>query len=661
MPSKNKVEEETSLLKSESSIDEYGDNGFTCTTGYKQDYYTWRRDQIAKEKLEAKTRWFVYISHFLSAWGDRMWSFGVGIFLVQLEPISLRLVAVYGFANGGAILLLGAIVGDWVDKTARLSAAKWTLVIQNLSVCLCSILVYFVFQYHDEIKEVWPQQGLADLSYAVIIIISIIGNLASEGRKIAVERDWIVVICGRDKDLLASMTSFLRSIDLTTLILAPVVTGQIIAFTVIGYGALFIAAWNLVSVVIEYIFIVKVYEEVPALKAVKNKDRGSVEEPTDKNSPLMNEEQITVNEDLGPAGSSHQQNKQPLDLDETSLKTERAIKSMTGDEEPDDSSSRGNCGRCLGKVFKSFIILYRGWSTYMKYDVAFAGLGLSMLYMTVLGFDNITTGYAISQGISESILGFLMAAGALVGILGTVVYPYIRRRIGLERTGLFGFLAEILVLTLCVAAVWAPGSPFDLLYKSRLPKGEMVDLNKCNNVSLIDNNQTIIFATNETTLGYNYTSDLILANQSVLCNATGGGENEGPDSYISISLLMGGIIAARFGLWIADLTITQLFLEAVVERERGIVNGVQSSLNQCADMLKFLMVIVAPEPEVFGILVLISFSFICIGWVFYAKYSRSARGHLFHFEKVAVCLDSKKDLPVTDMTQRDDDDSRSRS
>ncbi|XP_033762325.1 solute carrier family 40 member 1-like isoform X2 [Pecten maximus] len=616
---------------------------------------------MAKEKLEAKTRWFVYISHFLSAWGDRMWSFGVGIFLVQLEPISLRLVAVYGFANGGAILLLGAIVGDWVDKTARLSAAKWTLVIQNLSVCLCSILVYFVFQYHDEIKEVWPQQGLADLSYAVIIIISIIGNLASEGRKIAVERDWIVVICGRDKDLLASMTSFLRSIDLTTLILAPVVTGQIIAFTVIGYGALFIAAWNLVSVVIEYIFIVKVYEEVPALKAVKNKDRGSVEEPTDKNSPLMNEEQITVNEDLGPAGSSHQQNKQPLDLDETSLKTERAIKSMTGDEEPDDSSSRGNCGRCLGKVFKSFIILYRGWSTYMKYDVAFAGLGLSMLYMTVLGFDNITTGYAISQGISESILGFLMAAGALVGILGTVVYPYIRRRIGLERTGLFGFLAEILVLTLCVAAVWAPGSPFDLLYKSRLPKGEMVDLNKCNNVSLIDNNQTIIFATNETTLGYNYTSDLILANQSVLCNATGGGENEGPDSYISISLLMGGIIAARFGLWIADLTITQLFLEAVVERERGIVNGVQSSLNQCADMLKFLMVIVAPEPEVFGILVLISFSFICIGWVFYAKYSRSARGHLFHFEKVAVCLDSKKDLPVTDMTQRDDDDSRSRS
>ncbi|XP_069110460.1 ferroportin-like [Argopecten irradians] len=369
----------------------------------------------------------------------------------------------------------------------------------------------------------------------------------------------------------------------------------------------------------------------------------------------MNEDQITVAED------HDQHNKQTLDLDETSLKTERAIKTLSEDEKADDSSCQDNCYGCLGKFFKSFIILYRGWSTYMKYDVAFAGLGLSMLYMTVLGFDNITSGYAISQGVSESILGFLMAAGAIVGILGTVVYPHIRKRIGLERTGLFGFLAEIFVLTLCVAAVWAPGSPFDPLFRSRVPKVETIISTKCENSSNIGIvNETIVFIGNETDLGYNYT-DFILANESAICNETDSGESEGPESYISISLLMGGIIAARFGLWIADLTITQLFLEAVAERERGIVNGVQSSLNQCADMLKFLMVIVAPEPEVFGILVLISFSFICIGWLFYAKYSRSARGHLFHFEKVTACLDSKSALPVTDMTQRESDHLRSRS
>lgn len=83
------------------------------------------------------------------------------------------------------------------------------------------------------------------------------------------------------------------------------------------------------------------------------------------------------------------------------------------------------------------------------------------------------------------------------------------------------------------------------------------------------------------------------------------------------------------------MTITQLFLEAIIEQERGLVLGVQTSLNQLMDMLKFVMVIVAPEPEVFGVLVLISFAFVLIGFMCYAKYSRSVRGHLFHiFDKI---------------------------
>ena len=91
------------------------------------------------------------------------------------------------------------------------------------------------------------------------------------------------------------------------------------------------------------------------------------------------------------------------------------------------------------------------------------------------------------------------------------------------------------------------------------------------------------------------------------------------------------------GLWMADLTITQMFLENVEESQRGIVNGVQTSLNQLMDILKNIMVVVAPHPEVFGILILISFGFIIIAWMFYAKYSYSVRGHLFHFDKIRKC------------------------
>ena len=67
------------------------------------------------------------------------------------------------------------------------------------------------------------------------------------------------------------MTSSLRRIDLTTKILAPVATGQIMTYAGLENGALFIGSWNLVSVFAEYFLVWKVYNAVPALKKKKDK------------------------------------------------------------------------------------------------------------------------------------------------------------------------------------------------------------------------------------------------------------------------------------------------------------------------------------------------------------------------------------------------------
>ena len=60
----------------------------------------------------------------------------------------------------------------------------------------------------------------------------------------------------------------------------------------------------------------------------------------------------------------------------------------------------------------------------------------------------------------------------------------------------------------------------------------------------------------------------------------------------------------------ADLVVTQLFQENVPELERGIVNGVQNSLNMLMDMIKNALVIALPSVETFGILIILSFIFI---------------------------------------------------
>lgn len=80
----------------------------------------------------------------------------------------------------------------------------------------------------------------------------------------------------------------------------------------------------------------------------------------------------------------------------------------------------------------------------------------------------------------------------------------------------------------------------------------------------------------------------------------------------------------------ADLAITQLFLEDVVESERGTVNGVQGSLNKLMDVLKFFLVVAIPDTENFGFLIIISFGFISLGWLLYAIFLRTNRGHIFH-------------------------------
>ena len=68
--------------------------------------------------------WKLYLSRLLSAWGDRLWSFGFGLFLFRMHSTDLSLVAGYGLAMSLSNILFLANVGTWIDKTSRLIAAR---------------------------------------------------------------------------------------------------------------------------------------------------------------------------------------------------------------------------------------------------------------------------------------------------------------------------------------------------------------------------------------------------------------------------------------------------------------------------------------------------------------------------------------------------------
>jgi len=476
--------------------------------------------------------WRVYLAHALSTWGDNMWWFAGGVFMLHLQDHNLRLTAIYGLVIASAVILFGASLGKWIDRTKRLFAAKTFLVIQNTCVSLCAVLLSWFIVYKSENPEISDYWVL--LVSVIAIILASVARLASSGVNIIIQKDWIVIIADHDNDKLAKMNSILRTIELTTYMLAPAAGGFLFSYIGDRGTGIFIAAWNIVSVCLEYLLLIQIFKIHPKLADIK----------------VFN------------------------------------IEDQQKAEE--DNKTKKN-------VFKD---TYDGWKTYFNHPVRNAGLGLSFLFMTVLGFDNITYGYCLMQGVPHFALGILVGISALVGVLGSLAYPLIREKVGLERSGLLGMFLLISTSSLAVLSVFLPGSPLDLTYQE---------------------------AANHSNAG-NKSHNMMEEYESLTLS-------EFISKYCSVSVFLLGIILARFGLWIVDLTINQILQERVEESVRGTVNGVQDSLNNSLDLIKCILVIFLPNRETFGLLIILSYVSINIGWLMYCMYSQKQRGHLFHFSQ----------------------------
>ena len=71
----------------------------------------------------------------------------------------------------------------------------------------------------------------------------------------------------------------------------------------------------------------------------------------------------------------------------------------------------------------------------------------------------------------------------------------------------------------------------------------------------------------------------------------------------ALTLLIAGVCASRFGLWVFDIAVTQMMQENVPDGVRGVVGGVQQSLNAFFNLLSFLLGILFPSPSQFYVYV----------------------------------------------------------
>ena len=127
-----------------------------------------------------------------------------------------------------------------------------------------------------------------------------------------------------------------------------------------------------------------------------------------------------------------------------------------------------------------------------------------------------------------------------------------RKKLGLTRTGVVGLCYMVTTLTICVVSIWVEGSPFQPDYFTAV-------------ANVVAN-----------TTDSDYSLQCSSSNSSAEFYDNGFSQSKG---FWSVGLLLTGIIAARFGLWVSDLTINQQLQENVQEEHRkySIIFGPQCS------------------------------------------------------------------------------------
>lgn len=69
----------------------------------------------------------LFASHALSALNARLFEFGAVLYLADAFPGSLAPMSAYALARGGAAVVLGGMVGGWVDEGGRLGVVRGSI------------------------------------------------------------------------------------------------------------------------------------------------------------------------------------------------------------------------------------------------------------------------------------------------------------------------------------------------------------------------------------------------------------------------------------------------------------------------------------------------------------------------------------------------------
>lgn len=426
--------------------------------------------QKISEPIFLRARRLLYVSHFFAQFSEIAWQFSVALFLVAFTHYrSLVLVSTYGLTVSAAVCIGGTLVGQYIDRSNRLSVARQLIFAENLAVVLATVCCYLLLSsspesadakettYNDgasrgNVLKLFENVPLDTASTVLLIVIHAMGAWAAimdRAFLVAIERDWVVVLCqtstGTVETADAAEQSFayklgdtnvtMKQIDLGCKVAAPAIAGFLIPLlsksghelnpsgNELKAACAFIGALNGMALLVEYICSGMVYELIPPLasKRLGVVETGSDEEKSDDRS-------CDRWDDL--QGSSNQGS--------TLL-------------------DRGNICRRL--------LVPTSLKIYFSQSIAMLGLGLAFLYMNPLTFGNgILMAYLLSRGVAMQRVGVLRGIASVIGLLGTHMYRFLTsRQISLESIAMSSIFYQFLCFVVCLISLLVTSQSISLL------------------------------------------------------------------------------------------------------------------------------------------------------------------------------------------------------
>lgn len=342
----------------------------------------------------------LYVSHFLSTWNFRGFEFGSILFLATIYPGTLLPMSIYALVRAASVIILAPAIGRYVDNGDRLKVIRSSIVWQRGAV-VASCVLFWVLLAKKASLPTWSIVILLSAN----IFLACIEKLCAIMNTVSVERDWVIVIADDNESALRQMNSQMRRIDLFCKLVSPLVIALINGFST-KVAILVTFGINSASVMVEYALIARVYKAVPSLahrRALPSAESVGIESDGLANTP------------------------QPRSF--------------------------------IRSAAQQMMPLVENIRIYTSQDAFLPSLSLSILYLTVLSFAGQMVTYLLAVGYSPTMVSLIRVVSTACEMSATWLAPWVMRRIGPVRSGIWFLSFQMACLGVAVLVFWTAQTP----------------------------------------------------------------------------------------------------------------------------------------------------------------------------------------------------------